>query len=298
MNLTEQLHFTGFTPRMHAVVAAALLLGLALLALLFFQYRDVNVWQGWAESNGLRKPSYSERIFEGSIFRTRANTWSNYAFVVVGAYALGLAWVDRKSPRDADAGYLVRHPLFSVLFGAGCVALGIGSGIFHASLTRWGQQLDVATMYPAMIALIAMNVARLFERTPVHTVARWGIAAAAVVISVLLYVYKWEMSSLNVLSTLILSLTVCGVLDVFRKHSSFLRRWITFSGLALVVAIVCRQTDVAGRFTGPDAWLQGHALWHVFCAASLGLVYLYFRSERILSDGRETVLVGAVSDRR
>jgi hypothetical protein len=48
----------------------------------------------------------------------------------------------------------------------------------------------------------------------------------------------------------------------------------------LVLAVVCRQTDVRGRFTGPDAWLQGHALWHVLTAASLGAMYAYLRSER------------------
>ena len=43
------------------------------------------------------------------------------------------------------------------------------------------------------------------------------------------------------------------------------------------------QLDIAGRFTGPDAWLQGHSLWHLFTSLSLGCMYLYYRSEVTLS---------------
>jgi hypothetical protein len=56
-------------------------------------------------------------------------------------------------------------------------------------------------------------------------------------------------------------------------------RWLVFSSAALVAGIVCRQVDVAGRFSGPDSWLQGHALWHVLTSLSLGCMYFYYRSE-------------------
>jgi hypothetical protein len=57
-------------------------------------------------------------------------------------------------------------------------------------------------------------------------------------------------------------------------------RWCVASLASLAAAVFFRQIDVAGRFTGPDAWLQGHVLWHVFTATSLGTGYMYFRSER------------------
>ena len=39
-----------------------------------------------------------------------------------------------------------------------------------------------------------------------------------------------------------------------------------------------------GPLCDPGSWLQGHALWHLGCAASTALLYLYMRSQR--SDGR------------
>jgi hypothetical protein len=55
--------------------------------------------------------------------------------------------------------------------------------------------------------------------------------------------------------------------------------WLGWAIVALEVGTACRQIDVAGRFTGPDAWLQGHALWHLLTATSLAFIYLYYRSE-------------------
>jgi hypothetical protein len=268
------------------VVAGALALGVAVLACIYYALADVNVWETWRAGRGLSDPSYAERIYENSVFRTRANTWSNYAFVIVGAYIVGLGWVDRKNAVPPNAGYLVRHPVFSFAFGLGCVYLGFASGLFHASLTRLGQQLDVASMYTAMIAIIAMNFSRLFDgRGALHTAAIWISAAGIIAASIYLFVYKWEMSSKNVLSTLILMVGVLSALDIFRKNAHFVKSWMLLAALSLVLAVIARQTGIAGTwiFPGPDTWLQGHAVWHVFCAASLGCAYLYFRSERQVS---------------
>ena len=61
---------------------------------------------------------------------------------------------------------------------------------------------------------------------------------------------------------------------------------------------VCRELDVAARFTGPDAWLRGHALGHILTALCLGCMDLYYRSERIPAQGEqieEALNVNAIS---
>jgi len=56
-------------------------------------------------------------------------------------------------------------------------------------------------------------------------------------------------------------------------------RWLAGGCSTLAAAVICRQLDTAGRFTGADAWLQGHALWHILTSLSLGCMYFYYRSE-------------------
>ncbi|MCX6873364.1 MAG: ceramidase domain-containing protein [Verrucomicrobia bacterium] len=275
----------------HGFAWGAILLVTLALAGLSRAGHDQSVWDGWRESRELRHPGYAERVYIDEVFRTHANTWSNLAFVLVGLYGIAIGWHDLCRPSQIGAGYLVQTPGLSLTFGLACCNLGAGSGLFHASLTRFGQQLDVASMYPPLLVLIAMNLGRWIPCLPLGGHRRglptWPIWIALVVVaSVFLFLYKWSMSSLNVLSTLVAIVSLCAVLDRFRRRRKLDVRWLGWSGTALIAAVICRQLDIAGRFTGPDAWLQGHALWHLLTGLSLGCMYFYHRSEMTIPIGR------------
>ena len=259
--------------------------------------RGQNVWDGWQESPELRRPAYAERVRDNDVFRTRANSWSNLAYVLVGLYAFALGWHDRQEEFPLASGYVRHTPAMSFLFGGACCFLGAGSGLFHASLSRRGQQLDVAAMYAPLLALIAVNLGRWYPRVQAGRVCRnvpsWPLLTGLVVLaSFLLYRYKWSMSSRLVLPVLILAVGGFAVLDHFRADGPRALFWMALAGVALALAVVCRQLDVAGRFSGPDSWLQGHAFWHLLTSGSLGCMYLYQRSgpgqrqaERVRSKG-------------
>ena len=121
-----------------------------------FQGRDVRA--GWREGAELRRPVYAEAVHLDEVFRTRANTWSNMFYVAAGLYAIVLGVHDARRRNGTGGGYLVSTPAMSVLFGTACCYLGFGSGLFHASLSYRGQQMDVAAMYSPLVALIALNL--------------------------------------------------------------------------------------------------------------------------------------------
>lgn len=286
---TTREHFAkkcgGFPAWVHCFVWSALIVITLLLVGLSRYGHDRNVWEGWRESRGLRHPSYAERVYVNEVFRTRSNTWSNLAYVLVGLYTIAMSWHDLRRACPDGASYLVRTPALSLSFGLACCYLGVGSGLFHASLTRFAQQLDVAAMYAPLLVLIAVNMGRWVPRLTIdrhrRSLPAWPIWIALVMVaSVLLFYYKWSMSSMNVLCTLIATVSLFAVLDRFQASRKQRVSWLVWSCLALVTAIACRQLDIAGRFTGPDAWLQGHSLWHLFTSLSLGCMYLYYRSER------------------
>ncbi len=249
-------------------------------------YQNTPVWDGFRESGELRKPAYAETVYQDSVFRTRSNTWSNLAYVIVGLYAVFLGIHDKRTGKSPESGYLAKNPAMSLLYGASCCYLGLGSGIFHASLTRWGQQLDVAAMYSPMVVLVGANIGRIIPEIWLggRRVPSWPLLAVVVVTAcVLLYIHKWSMSSGVVLPALILAVA-CGILpDFIRRDVKTRYRWLVFSFAALAVAVAFRSADIAKIVTGPDAWVQGHALWHLFTAAALACVYAYYRSERAVS---------------
>jgi predicted membrane channel-forming protein YqfA (hemolysin III family) len=247
-------------------------------------------WEGWDEGRELRRPGYAERVWPDQPIRTRANTFSNLAYITVGLYACGLGLSDRRRAQGAcpeafPGNVVVATPALSILFGLSCLWLGLSSGLFHASLTRAGQRLDVAAMYPPLLSILAIAVARAL---PARIGRRFGaglptwslLAAVVVVAEIALWKWKWRMSATTVLATLIAATAVVTVAEHLLRPGRFRSAWLGWGACLLTAGIVCRQTDVAGSFpVGPDSYLQGHALWHLLTAAALGTLYLHERSE-------------------
>ncbi len=253
----------------------------------FSRFRDgSDIWAGWIPARGLLQPDYAERILQRAVFRTPANTWSNLAYVLVGFYAIALAWRDRRLGGEERAvAYLRSTPSLGFLFGVACCYLGLASGLYHASLTRLAQQLDVASMYAPLLASLALFVGRAVRNWRKRRGApAFDVAPVLVLLVVaacwLLFIFKWSMSAKLVLQTLIGLHAVAGLVEISLGRGAMPARWLGFSIVALLVAVVCRELDVARKFSRPDAWLQGHACWHVLTAVSLACVYLYHRNER------------------
>ena len=260
---------------------------LVLFLIGFSRLRDgSDIWAGWIPARGLLQPDYAERILQRAVFRTPANTWSNLAYVLVGFYAIALAWRDRRLGGEERAVNSLRStPSLGFLFGVACCYLGLASGLYHASLTRLAQQLDVASMYAPLLASLALFVGRAVRNWRKRRGApAFDVAPVLVLLVVaacwLLFIFKWSMSAKLVLQTLIGLHAVAGLVEISLGRGAMPARWLGFSIVALLVAVVCRALDVARKFSRPDAWLQGHACWHVLTAVSLACVYLYHRNER------------------
>lgn len=278
--------------KIHAFAWGGMLALILPLAWISVRYQAQDVWQSWTESQELRKPSYTETIHAADLFRTRANTWSNLAYVLVGFYCIALGMHDRAQASTTKRNYVLDTPAMSILMGVACCYLGFGSGLFHASLTRWGQQLDVGAMYAPLLVCIAINLGRYLPRawrlSEDVSLPVWSVLVASVVlIAALLYHYKWSMSSSLVLPFHILTVIAFAIADSIPlprglHRSTLQKRWLLIAFVSLSLAITFRQLDVAGRFGTPDTLFQGHALWHLLTAASLGTMYVYYRSESLV----------------
>ena len=137
-------------------------------------------------------------------------------------------------------------------------------------------------MYPPLMVLIAVGIGRWIPalRLGSRTLPTWPVLLAIVALaSGLLFYYKWAMSSSAVLYTLVGSLATLTLIARFCSSRKLDSRWLLASSAALVAAVFCRQIDIAGRFSGPDAWAQRHALWHILTALSLACVFGFHRSE-------------------
>jgi hypothetical protein len=266
----------------HAIALGTFCALTLLLLALFLYYRDTDVWLQWAGRPLKLKHAFNEAV-RGSIFRQRANTWSNLGFVFVGIYVLAYAgWDAHRETSNRDP-YAVGHPALMGFFGVACIILGIGSGLMHGAMTPWGHKADVFGMFITMTALIALQWGR---RMPALVIANrslptWPLlAGTAMTASAILTTHPKSFGGGATIMAALIGLVGLGTsADVLLRNPSQQFRWLAIAIVSLALAYYLWNLDRAGRFTGPDSWLQGHAYWHLLTSVSLACMAIFYRSE-------------------
>ncbi len=185
------------------------------------------------------------------------NTISNLAYLFVG-----LLVVFRR--RDAAG----------LSFGAAMALLCIGSGWFHASMTREGQWLDVVAMYASLNVLVGLAL------EVNGTVAFRRSLPAFLLLDVVLGVFKWRLPTIPILAAQgLVALTV-----LVRRARAGALPWVFVFGPPLVffTGYALHAMDRARIGCDPAGWLyQGHAVWHCTSAIFLWGTFLALEKARL-----------------
>lgn len=191
-----------------------------------------------------------------------ANTWSNLAYVLVGALLLWLA-------RDS------RSPALR-FFGPAAGIVGICSGIYHSSYTFVLQILDFFGMYVFLYLLITLNLRRL-GLLGAGSWWRWfwGLVLATTAFTVA--VDFLEVPIQGLVAALIVAIVASEVW--IRTRRSDYRLHFFVLALALITAGgVFSALDVTRTWCDPThPFLQGHAFWHALSAACLFTVFFHYQ---------------------
>lgn len=257
--------------------------GIVLLALLvlFHLYRSTDIWFLWLGNEPKSQHTFAEAVTPG-IFRTRANTWSNLGYVLVGLYIFVLGWWDARRMTTEQDSYAIRQPALIGLFGVACIALGFGSGLMHASMMPIGHKMDVFGMFFSFLAMIGLQWARWFPDFPYgnRRIPSWPFFCLLVVaVSFLLLENAKVLGVTSVLGTLGSLVGLAVGVDAMRRRSSQQYGWLLLALASMAVAGYLQRQDVARRFTPSDSWLQGHAIWHILTALAFGSMAWFYRSE-------------------
>jgi predicted membrane channel-forming protein YqfA (hemolysin III family) len=195
--------------------------------------------------------------------REPQNTWSNLAFVVVGAYLV--------------TGGLTRR---ARLVGAALIAVGIGSFLYHASASRTLRHADVAAMYALFFATSALCIGSLHRRIGDLLDRRIGVLAIGTLV---IGVCATAGRNIIILGVKPFSLTVgtaaaATLLILSLVYTAYQRQRTRTTSMAagavgaFIIGVVCQVGDRPGGWLcAPDAVVQGHALWHLFSALAVFL---------------------------
>lgn len=256
---------------------------MTIMLVLFVLYKDTDIWFLCYGYSLPEDHVFAEAIHPG-IFRTCSNTWSNMGFVFVGLYVVAFAWWDARRETTKYDCYAVRQPSMMGLFGIACIVVGFGSTAMHASLTPWGHLFDVFGMYIVLLSLAALQWARWIPDVPLGGRRRptWPFfSIATIAASIWLLFYGRHMVGGHfILGISFLSIPLGIALDLFVLRRTFLQiRWLVLAAASFVLGAYIWQLDVANAFSPPDAWWQGHAIFHLLMAVTLGSMAQFFRSE-------------------
>ena len=284
LGMSARLKLNHLPRWIHGVGLGGTLAVLVVFIILFLAFKDTAMWADWAPADEFTNPEYGERIYPDSVFRTRMNTWSNLSYILFGFYAIALSINDWKKDLPLERSYLTYAPIQSFLFGVALIYSGLGSGFFHASLTRLGQQCDVGAMYAMALCMAAIPIGNWLPQAEVpgtrRTFPSWPLIAVLVVYGTLYFTYyKWDYSFSEVSTYFSGVLFTFAIVSLFQPGKYLQIRWLVAALASILFAAQIRELDMQDSFTSPDSIFQGHAVWHFISSLYYFFIFLYFRSE-------------------
>jgi len=196
-----------------------------------------------------------------SVITTPANTWSNLGYIIAGIWML----------RAARGFRLGRF------FGAAAIVVGVTSFIYHASYTWFFQFWDFFGMFVFAGLPVALNAQRL--RWIPERLVPVAYLAVVFVFSALVPICMRLGCPFQLLVVVLILVTISQELTLWlvKRTPGSRRDWLLSIALILLGA-VCSALDLSRTWCDPDNhWLQGHAVWHLLGAASLTMLFRFYR---------------------
>ncbi len=222
---------------------------------------------------------YCEALGPG-IAAQPANSWSNLGFAVIG-----LAVLLDAGRRRRGTSRLAFDDRYVLLYGAIGLFLGLGSFAFHGSMRAWGGYLDVVSMHAFLAFILAYDLARIHRKAWPWFIGWFAALFAAFSAAVLLLPPEHGKTLFGVFVGVTLLVEAAVSLPALRPWAPVrieARRMPWFwAGLGAFAAayVIWNLSRTGAVWCSPTSLLQGHALWHVLSAVSVGCLYRYLRDE-------------------
>ncbi|MCB9033355.1 MAG: ceramidase domain-containing protein [Chitinophagales bacterium] len=273
------------------VFTQPIFIGLLFFGILFVFYKlnqYISPWENYKQAGGNATDFCEMNRFDQLIVQP-SNTWSNILFIIVAFIIISIAKNDHKYFERSSINNLVaRYPGFSFLLGCSTLYLGLGSFLYHGTLTHFFQKVDQTGMYFVLISAIAYNMFKIFPKIRWKKTLRSShkfILVCALVLMLAFYLYLWKMPINIVFPILVLSYFGSNYF-IYKKlnHSKPVTAFIKASFFTLLLSFSLWILDITSVLCSPTSVFQGHALWHILNAIAIFLMYLYVRSEEYLPE--------------
>ena len=284
--LRTRLYMEYLSPKAFYLPAVIFLLTTAALIGYYNLNHALNLWSPFSLASG-NAFHFCEQNHMDELIRQPSNTWSNLGFFVVGLVTLTLGIHDfRNADRKQSSNFLVRYPIFSIMFALSAFYVFLGSFLYHASLTEFFQKLDQAGLYSVIVMAITFNLYKIFPVVRVkekYHSSHALMVAFAVGFNYLIFTKLMPNININVLFPFLIVVifitSVYYLMFISKEHYFTNYLWAAFA--VLILASIIWILDRTSVVCNPTSMFQGHALWHLFCSVSIMLIYMYYRSGKL-----------------
>jgi hypothetical protein len=254
-----------------ALIGAASLLSVGVFVGLSLASPD---WASLRPATCMPDDCFCEHVRAGSI-RQPANTASGLLFLPVAAGLLVMSSRRRSGSAPAARALIVRQPVYTWLFVTATVLVGLGTAVYHASLSFIGQTVDVLGMYLIATFAVLYAAARLWRISDSAAASSYILCNAILLWGLI----AWPQARRYTFAVLVIVALILEIGVGTRRPSFTEHRYLGAAVAALAAGFGIWALDVSRTACIPESLLQGHALWHIAGAASVGLLFRYYVSE-------------------
>ncbi len=232
-----------------------------------------SLWRDWVTEQSTLVYFCEPATIE-ALFRQKVDTYSNLGFFFIAMVMFAYARADRRESRD---GFASVHPIWSTWYGVASLATFLGSTLFHASLTRSGEAMDLAGVYAAVLLPGFFNLHRIGTLWKRQRIAAWPFLLVWSIVWITSSVLIFTVSSRVIVLAGLLLIGISGFVLWLRVRP---RKGWWFAGSSILVTAMAATFfvfDIRKVGCDPESWYQAHALWHLLSGAAAFTYYGFMR---------------------
>lgn len=219
-------------------------------------------WYEAAQKYGAPDIKYCEETI-CSIISEPANTWSNLAIILVGIFIT----FHTKSIKEKNLN----------LFGPMVIVLGGVSFLYHMSNNFLTQYFDFIGMYAVLGLTLFINLVRVNVLKKEKLIKYYLLSYLPFTVIVLIFRFFHIPIQLTI-ATIILITLILEFID-FKSNPKTLNDYkvLSYALILFGTAFIFQAIDIKRLYCDSgNHFIQPHALWHVFNALGMGVLYFYY----------------------
>lgn len=211
-----------------------------------------------------------------AFIRQPANTYTNLGYLFVAVLMLAFTRRAVSQAEAEDRSFLGRYPIYGYLYAACMLYTFIGSSMFHASLGRLPEQIDLGAVYASGAIPLTFGLHKGLEVRKI-AVPLWVFMLIFSLWAFASLVFAWHMTARIVFPGMLVAAGICVGFIESSNGRQTPWKWIVYLIASVLAATFFFIADIARIGCVPDGLMHPHGIWH-FGAASAAVAmfgYMY-----------------------